>query len=84
MPYVLNSFISGEIATAFMPDKWRMGYFLFAILVPVCVAPSVTILLWSQHKAKKLELLKPTKFEETITQKPLEAVKVFFADMDVS
>ncbi|KAL7412825.1 major facilitator superfamily domain-containing protein [Mrakia frigida] len=82
MPYVLNSFVSGEIVTAFIPGRWRIGYFMFAILVPVCVLPIVFTLLWAQRQAKKLELLKPTKLEEAIKTKPLQSIKVFFAEMD--
>jgi len=55
---------------------------MFAILVPVCVLPVVGTLLWAQHKAKKLEVLKPTKLESAIKTRPLQSLRLFFAEMD--
>lgn len=55
---------------------------MFVILVPVCLGPVIGILLWSQNKAKKLELLRPV--EEFTAKKPLQTIKNFLSEMDVS
>jgi hypothetical protein len=35
-------------------NGWRWGYGMFAILVPVCIAPAVIVLFWGDYRAKKL------------------------------
>ncbi|ORY20677.1 major facilitator superfamily domain-containing protein [Naematelia encephala] len=53
-PFIINNFIAAEIAEAVLPN-WRWGYAMFAILVPISLAPIIIALLWAQRKAQRLE-----------------------------
>ncbi|WWC66478.1 uncharacterized protein I206_100380 [Kwoniella pini CBS 10737] len=52
-PFIINNFVSAEIAQGILPN-WRWGYAMFAILVPVALAPIIVTLFWAQWKAKKV------------------------------
>lgn len=52
-PFILNNFVAGLIAQRILPN-WRWGYGMFAILVPVSLAPIIVTLLWAQWKARSL------------------------------
>ncbi|WVF70813.1 hypothetical protein IAT40_005607 [Kwoniella sp. CBS 6097] len=56
-PFIINNFVSAEIAQGVLPN-WRWGYAMFAILVPVALAPIIVTLLWAQWKAKKMNKIK--------------------------
>ncbi|KAK6905574.1 hypothetical protein I203_106404 [Kwoniella mangroviensis CBS 8507] len=56
-PFIINNFVSAEIAEGVLPN-WRWGYAMFAILVPVALAPIIVTLFWAQWKAKKLDHIK--------------------------
>ncbi|TYJ53742.1 hypothetical protein B9479_005650 [Cryptococcus floricola] len=56
-PFIINNFVAAEIATDILPN-WRWGYAMFAILVPVSLAPIIVALLWAQNKAKKQMMIK--------------------------
>lgn len=60
LPWVLNAFVAGYITegiSAYSENGWRWGYGMFIILVPVCIAPSLFVLFWGDHRAKKLGAL---------------------------
>ncbi|WRT64021.1 uncharacterized protein IL334_000948 [Kwoniella shivajii] len=52
-PFIINNFVSAEIAQGILPN-WRWGYAMFAILVPVSLAPIIVTLFWAQWKARKM------------------------------
>ncbi|KAG2072951.1 MFS general substrate transporter [Suillus decipiens] len=57
-PFLVNAFIGSNISSAVIEHiGWRWGYGMFAILVPVSLAPLIITLLWAERKAKKLVLL---------------------------
>lgn len=57
-PNIINGFLAGPIAEGVNAygggNGWRWGYGMFAILVPVCIAPAVVVLFWGDYRAKKL------------------------------
>jgi MFS family permease len=57
-PNIINGFLAGPIAEGVNAfgggNGWRWGYGMFAILVPICIAPAVTVLFWGDYRAKKL------------------------------
>ena len=55
-PYLVTTFITGFISDGFIPDKWRWGLGMFAIMVPVLLFPTILTLYVMQHRAKKLVL----------------------------
>ncbi|KAG1814292.1 MFS general substrate transporter [Suillus subaureus] len=57
-PFLVNAFIGSNISTAVIHSiGWRWGYGMFAILVPISLAPLIITLLWAERKAKMLALL---------------------------
>ncbi|PBK61276.1 MFS general substrate transporter [Armillaria solidipes] len=52
-PYIINAFISAEITNGFLPGKWRWGYGIFIIMLPVVMAPALTVLFWAEIKSKR-------------------------------
>lgn len=60
IPFVINaplgSFISSRIINN-TPGSWRLGYALFMVVIPICLSPVVTVLLWSERRAKRLGLV---------------------------
>lgn len=61
-PFLINAFIGSNISSAVLQHiGWRWGYGMFAILVPISLAPLIITLLWAERKAKKLALLDPPK-----------------------
>ncbi|KAK4609653.1 Siderophore transporter [Fulvia fulva] len=57
LPFIVTVFIDGFISDAFLPDKWRWGLGMFAIMVPVLLIPPIITLYAMQHKAKKLNMV---------------------------
>lgn len=55
---VAGSIAAGKIVVT---AGWRWGYGIFAIMLPVCAAPLVTLLLVLQHKAMKVYGVASTK-----------------------
>jgi MFS family permease len=57
-PNIINGFLAGDIAAGVNAydggNGWRWGYGMFAILVPVCIAPALIVLIWGDIRAKKL------------------------------
>ncbi|KAI5479985.1 hypothetical protein MNV49_002275 [Pseudohyphozyma bogoriensis] len=56
-PYIVNAFIAGFIADDFGVGNWRWGYGLFCIVLPVAMAPALSILFWADRKSQKLGAL---------------------------
>jgi MFS family permease len=85
MPYVINVWISAEIAEGVLTGGgWRWGYGMFAIMVPACLAPVVGCLLWGQWKAKKLNLLEYVpNSEKNFFKHPKKAVIIANKEMDL-
>ncbi|KAH7912676.1 major facilitator superfamily domain-containing protein [Hygrophoropsis aurantiaca] len=58
-PFLVNAFIGSNISAAVLEHlSWRWGYAMFAILVPVALAPLICTLLWAERKAKKMGVVK--------------------------
>ncbi|KAM3581079.1 hypothetical protein VKS41_006524 [Umbelopsis sp. WA50703] len=85
MPFVINTWISAEITEGVLGGGgWRWGYGMFAILVPVCLAPVIGSLLWAQTKAKKLNMLQLTSDpNKNLFKHPLKAMALANKEMDV-
>lgn len=56
-PFLVTTFVNGFIAESFIPDKWRWGLGMFAIMVPVLLIPAIWNLYGMQHKAKKAGMI---------------------------
>lgn len=56
-PFLITTFINGFISDAFVPDNWRWGLGMFAIMVPVLLIPTIWTLYGMQHKAKKMGMV---------------------------
>ncbi|KAI5994577.1 major facilitator superfamily domain-containing protein [Pisolithus orientalis] len=57
-PFIINAFVGPNISSAVIEHLgWRWGYGMFAILMPLVLAPLITTLLWGERKAKKLALV---------------------------
>lgn len=54
-PYLITVFINGFISNGFIPDKWRWGLGMFAIMMPALLAPTVLILFGVQHRGRVME-----------------------------
>ncbi|KAK0459375.1 MFS general substrate transporter [Desarmillaria tabescens] len=52
-PYIINAFVAAEITNGFLPGKWRWGYGIFIIMLPVVMAPALAVLFWAEIKAKR-------------------------------
>ncbi|KAL2067691.1 hypothetical protein VTL71DRAFT_15787 [Oculimacula yallundae] len=56
-PFLITTFINGFISDAFIPDKWRWGLGMFAIMMPVLLTPTIWTLYGMQRKAKKMGMI---------------------------
>lgn len=56
-PFLVTTFVNGFISDAFIPDNWRWGLGMFAIIMPVCLLPAIITLYAMQHKAQKLGMV---------------------------
>lgn len=54
-PDLITVFINGFISNGFIPDKWRWGLGMFAIMMPALLAPTVLILFGVQHRGRAME-----------------------------
>jgi MFS family permease len=53
-PFIITVFINGFIAEAMIPDHWRWGLGMFAIMMPVLLVPAIMTLYGVQRRADKL------------------------------
>ncbi|KZS87432.1 MFS general substrate transporter [Sistotremastrum niveocremeum HHB9708] len=59
-PFIVNAFVGANVAGAVLERAgWRWGYGMFAILVPISLAPLITTLTWAEHRAKILGKIPP-------------------------
>ncbi|PPQ72102.1 hypothetical protein CVT26_006880 [Gymnopilus dilepis] len=55
LPFIINAFVGSNIATNVLNGAgWRWGYGMFAILIPVSLAPLIVTLLWAERKARRI------------------------------
>lgn len=52
-PFLVTTFINGFIAEAFIPNQWRWGLGMFAIMIPILLIPAIWTLYGMQIKASK-------------------------------
>ncbi|KAK4495173.1 hypothetical protein PRZ48_013500 [Zasmidium cellare] len=57
LPFIVTVFIDGVISEGFLPNNWRWGLGMFAIMTPVLLVPAITTLYYMEHKAKKLGMV---------------------------
>lgn len=53
-PYLVTTFVNGFISNGFVPDKWRWGLGMFAIMVPVLLVPAIGTLYAMQYRARRM------------------------------
>lgn len=53
-PFLITTFVNGFIADAMIPDHWRWGLGMFAIMMPVLLIPAIWTLYGVQRRADKL------------------------------
>ncbi|OAL57446.1 MFS general substrate transporter [Pyrenochaeta sp. DS3sAY3a] len=53
-PFIVTVFINGFIAEAMIPDHWRWGLGMFAIMMPILLIPAIWTLYGVQRRADKL------------------------------
>lgn len=56
-PFLVTTFINGFISDAFIPEKWRWGLGMFAIMMPTLMIPAIWTLYGMQRKADKLGMI---------------------------
>ncbi|KAI6108759.1 major facilitator superfamily domain-containing protein, partial [Pisolithus croceorrhizus] len=57
-PFIINAFVGPNISSAVIKHLgWRWGYGMFALVMPLVLAPLIATLLWGERKAKKLALV---------------------------
>ncbi|KAM5345835.1 hypothetical protein ACJ41O_011696 [Fusarium nematophilum] len=53
-PFIINTWFAGKIVDALQgKGQWRWGLGMFAIIMPVALAPAVATLIWLDRKAKR-------------------------------
>lgn len=53
-PFMITIFVNGFIAEAMIPNHWRWGLGMFAIMMPVLLIPAIWTLYGVQRRADKL------------------------------
>ncbi|KAG7088741.1 hypothetical protein E1B28_012709 [Marasmius oreades] len=54
LPFVINTWFSGKIVEAFSEgERWRWGYAMFAIIMPIVLGPAILTLIHLERKAQK-------------------------------
>ena len=56
-PFIVTVFINGFIAEGMIPDHWRWGLGMFAIMMPVLLIPAILTLYGVQRRADKLGMI---------------------------
>ncbi|KAL7412358.1 major facilitator superfamily domain-containing protein [Mrakia frigida] len=68
--YIVTPFFTGQIANALSTNNnWRWGYGMYAIIIPFVMLPAITVLLWLDHRASKIEQVSQGELE---TEKHVE------------
>lgn len=59
-PYIITTWLGGPVSQSIIEGPgWRWAFGIFAIVVPVVVAPLIILFLYNQRKARKQGLIKP-------------------------
>lgn len=53
-PFIITVFVNGFIADAMIPEHWRWGLGMFAIMMPILLVPAILTLYGVQRRADKL------------------------------
>ncbi|KAM5544508.1 hypothetical protein V8D89_002168 [Ganoderma adspersum] len=57
-PFLVNAVLGSKLADAVLQNLgWRWGYGMFAVIVPVAMAPLILTLFWGERQAKKQGLV---------------------------
>ncbi|GAA6003973.1 uncharacterized protein JCM10292_000631 [Rhodotorula paludigena] len=57
-PYIVTPWYTSYIVAALADDEgWRWGYGMYAIIFPAVMMPSIVLLFWLQHRARKMGLV---------------------------
>ncbi|UZJ54080.1 hypothetical protein CBS101457_003400 [Exobasidium rhododendri] len=56
-PYFITTYIGGFVSNGLVPDHWRWGAGMFAIMMPVLLSPVILLLYYMQWKAQKLGMV---------------------------
>lgn len=78
-PYIATTWIGGPISQSLIQGAgWRWGFGIWAIVVPVVVAPLCILFFWNHQRAKAAGLLPPThrKFNA-------QSIKQYIIDIDL-
>ncbi len=68
IPFVVNTWIGGDIAQALGGDKWSWGIGMWAIIMPVMSIPLLICLLHMRYKAVKTDQWKTLKDQQNYKQ----------------
>jgi hypothetical protein len=78
-PYIITTWIGGPVAQSVLGGPgWRWGFGIFAIIIPVVVAPLAALVLYNDRKARRMGLIDETKFEWTAAN-----IQKFCVDIDL-
>ncbi|KAE8343386.1 hypothetical protein BDV24DRAFT_129168 [Aspergillus arachidicola] len=67
-PYLVTTFTNGFVVDAFVPDEWRWGLGMFAIMIPILLTPAIIALYGTQQRARRMGIMEsssPEKGEQT-------------------
>ncbi|PSN64979.1 MFS general substrate transporter [Corynespora cassiicola Philippines] len=53
-PFLVTTFVNGFIAESMIPDRWRWGLGMFAIMMPALLTPAIATLYGVQRRAENL------------------------------
>lgn len=81
IPYLANVWI-GPIIAQRMATKWRWGYAIWTIILPVCFLPLALSLIINQRKAYRKGLIKPKHEGPMTSARVARGFKQFFYDID--
>ncbi|KAK7447103.1 hypothetical protein VKT23_014316 [Stygiomarasmius scandens] len=57
-PFIINTWFAGKIVEALSDgEKWRWGYGMFAIIMPVVLGPAIFTLIYLDRQAQKMGLV---------------------------
>ncbi|KAF5366833.1 hypothetical protein D9758_006517 [Tetrapyrgos nigripes] len=57
-PFLINTWFAGQIVEALSDgEKWRWGYGMFAIIMPVVLSPAIFTLIYLDRQAQKMGLV---------------------------
>jgi hypothetical protein len=76
-PYIITSWIGGPISQSIVQGPgYEWGFGVFAIVVPVVMAPLILLFLYNQHKAQKMGLIEAKRISLTLRSLKNYAIEV--------